>query len=94
MSIHWSRTTNGFYHSDIISIFPEDAMEITPDIYASLMTAQSAGKMITSDADGHPVAAARPINTQVGKAPIDIDALQTLVQNLAAEVAALKATIS
>lgn len=53
----YSRATNGFYdyeiHGDVI---PSDCVEITTDQHRALMEAHSEGQIITSDANGYPIA--------------------------------------
>lgn len=57
----YSKSTGGFYdraiHGDSI---PEDAVEITDAEHASLLDAQSQGKIIQGDKDGKPVAVDPP----------------------------------
>lgn len=57
----YSKSTGGFYaaavHGDKI---PADAVEITGDDHAALLAAQSSGKRIQPDANGHPVAVDPP----------------------------------
>ena len=57
----YSKTTGGFYdraiHGDKIAA---DAVEITSDEHAALLTAQSIGKRIEADANGYPVAVDPP----------------------------------
>lgn len=52
----YSKTTGGFYdaaiHGDNI---PADAVEITAEEHAALLAGQSAGKIISADADGRHV---------------------------------------
>lgn len=53
----YSKSTRGFYEPEIHgNNIPDDAVEITADRYAMLLEAQSAGKVITDDVDGYPVA--------------------------------------
>lgn len=57
----YSKTTGGFYdtaiHGDNI---PEDAVEITSEEHAALIAAQSSGKVIQADQNGHPIAVDPP----------------------------------
>lgn len=57
----YSKATGGFYTAEIHGInIPADAVEITPAEHAALLDAQSAGKLITGDAAGFPVAVDPP----------------------------------
>ncbi len=51
----YSKTTKGFYDPTIHGAnIPPDAVEITDQQHADLLNGQSAGKVITSDANGNP----------------------------------------
>ena len=56
MAKYFSKTTNGFYSSDINSVMPHDAVPITDSQYQALLTAQANGKVIQGDTNGNPVA--------------------------------------
>ncbi|ELY2489436.1 tail fiber assembly protein [Cronobacter sakazakii] len=54
--IYFSKSANGFFVGGINEDMPEDIVEVSEDMYASLMSGQQTeGKVITSDADGYPV---------------------------------------
>lgn len=57
----YAKSTGGFYdagvHGDAI---PADAIEITVEEQAALLAAQSSGKRIVADANGHPIAVDPP----------------------------------
>jgi|GEM_PF-994319 hypothetical protein len=56
--IFFSKATNGFYDSVFNKgNIPPDAVEITKEEHAALITAQSQGKTIQADAQGRPYAA-------------------------------------
>lgn len=55
MPYFYSKTTNGFYHSDINEIMPNDVVEITDALHADLLKSQSDGKHIKPDMQGMPV---------------------------------------
>lgn len=57
MPYFYSKTTSGFYNSDINEIMPNDCVEISDEFYAALLNGQSEGKVITADADGFPLLA-------------------------------------
>ncbi len=80
MTIYYAKSTNGFYDSAInaAATIPSDAVEITEATRQSLLAAQSAGKRITADVSGNPVA-------------VDPLTLLTLPQVQAAQSAALSA---
>lgn len=53
----YSKTTGGFYDSEIHGeSIPSDAVEISKEEHASLLAAQSAGKVIVADKKGKPKA--------------------------------------
>jgi len=56
MAKFYSKTTNGFYSDDINTTMPPDAVAVSDSNYHDLFAAQSNGKVIQSDANGHPVA--------------------------------------
>lgn len=59
--MHYARSTNGFYDEAIHSNkIPADAVEITSDEHAALMSAQASGRRIEADANGYPVAVNPP----------------------------------
>ena len=56
--IYFSKTTNGFYVTEIHGTkMPSDVVEITEDTHQSLLAGQTAGKRISGDANGNPVLA-------------------------------------
>jgi hypothetical protein len=56
MSIFYSKSTGGFYISDIHGKnMPTDAISITKEYYAYLLAGQASGKIISSDDSGAPV---------------------------------------
>ncbi len=56
--IFYSKTTGGFYDTDVHAEdqIPADAIEISEAAHAALIESQCLGKTIVSDADGYPVA--------------------------------------
>jgi hypothetical protein len=50
----YSKTTKGFYDSEIHKIMPEDAVTITDEQYQSLLAQQSQGMAIIPDSSGMP----------------------------------------
>jgi len=55
MTIFFSKSTNGFYNSEINTPIPSDAVEITDEQHTGLLEGQANGKQVASDADGNPV---------------------------------------
>ena len=55
----YSSSTNGFYDPEVNTKIPEDAVEISFEVWQSLLEAQSQGKVISSDAKGKPIASDR-----------------------------------
>lgn len=57
----FSKMTQGFYNDSIHGgNIPPDAIEITDDHYAELLSAQECGKRITTDENGFPIAIDQP----------------------------------
>lgn len=57
MSMFFSKSTGGFYSTDIHGDnIPADAVEFSEAYYLELMQAQSQGKIIKPDANGFPIA--------------------------------------
>lgn len=56
MPYFYSAQANSFYVSGIHETMPDDVVEITDQEHAELLAAQAAGKVITADNDGEPVA--------------------------------------
>lgn len=55
--IKFSAETKGFYDTEIcIDIIPNGAIEISAELYQSVLSALSTGKIIDADQDGMPVA--------------------------------------
>lgn len=67
--LYFSASTSGFYDSDIHSVLPEDAVEITKEEHMLLLDGQSVGKRIVSDGTGKP--------TLVGPIARTLDELKT-----------------
>jgi len=71
--MYYSKMTGGFYneaiHRDSI---PADAVQITDDLYESLLAAQSLGQQIGADDDGYPVVV--PITPEMHEAERSMDA--------------------
>lgn len=60
-SMLYAQSTGGFYSLEIHgNNIPADAVEITDEHYASLLEGQSAGKVITANAEGFPELADLP----------------------------------
>lgn len=53
--MRYSKTTNGFYNSQIHTTMPNDCVEITNAEYEALIDGQSSGQIISSDENGFPV---------------------------------------
>ena len=56
---YYSKSTGGFYDSTIHTSIPEDAVWITDEQHAELLTGQSSGQVIMPDKDGKPVLASK-----------------------------------
>jgi len=90
----YAKSTGGFYinsiHGDTI---PSDAVEITDELYSTLLTGQAEGKQIFTDTEGHPFLVVPPGPTDLYKTDdgvnwiFDID---TAKKNLFASIQAEK----
>lgn len=56
---YYSKSTGGFYDSTIHTAWPEDAVWITDEHHAELLTGQSSGQVIMPGKDGKPVLASK-----------------------------------
>jgi hypothetical protein len=56
MTIYFSKNTNGFYDSEINTVIPEDAVEVSTSDYQQLLVAQQNGQVIQANDQGYPVA--------------------------------------
>ncbi|WLW59810.1 tail fiber assembly protein [Achromobacter sp. PD1] len=87
----FSQSTGGFYtreiHGDAI---PEDAAEISDELYASLMGGQSQGKMIVAGEDGHPILADPPPPTAEQLATAALIKRDRLLRDAATRIAPLQ----
>ncbi|EQA1622518.1 tail fiber assembly protein [Enterobacter asburiae] len=66
---YWSAKESGFYPESMRELYensadgwPDDATEISEELYQSLLTGQLKGKVITSDSGGNPVLTAPVID--------------------------------
>lgn len=58
---YYAKSAGGFYDSEINGDnIPNDAVEITTDLWEELLSDQSQGKIITGDESGHPISINRP----------------------------------
>lgn len=55
MQYYYSVKEKGFFNSFINMVIPEDAVEITEELYQQLLDGQTAGKIITTDQNGQPI---------------------------------------
>ena len=60
MTLYYSQSSGGFYDDQIHSRLPEDAVAISPEQHAALLSGQSAGQVIMPGKDGKPVLAEQP----------------------------------
>jgi hypothetical protein len=54
MSIKYSPSANAFYDTDINTVIPVDAIDISKEQHSALLSAQSAGQQIYPQQDGTP----------------------------------------
>jgi hypothetical protein len=62
--IFYSKTSNGFYDSEIHVVLPEDAIEIPVAYHQALIDGQASGLVISSTQDGFPILINAPIQTE------------------------------
>ena len=60
MTIYYSKSNQAFYDDQIHSRLPEDAVEISPEQHAALLSGQSNGQVIMPNKAGQPVLAEQP----------------------------------
>ena len=60
MTLYYSQSSGGFYDSTIHSRLPEDAVEISPEQHAALLSGQSNGQVIMPNKAGQQVLAEQP----------------------------------
>jgi len=82
--LFYSRTTGGFYDSEIHGTMPGDAVEITQEDHAALMTGQSSGLVITADDSGHPVLVYPPQPPELTQAELNAIRIEEIKTDLAA----------
>lgn len=63
MSIYYAKSTGGFYDSDINTVIPKDAVEITTATHQAMLAGQALGQLIQADTTGAPVLAPAPAPT-------------------------------
>ncbi len=63
MSKFYSKSTSGFYASDIHSEMPTDVVALSDESYAALLEGEASGQIITTGSDGAPVLSDRPAAT-------------------------------
>lgn len=51
----YSKSTSGFYESNLHTFIPDDAIEITEERWQELLLGQADGKIITTDTEGAPI---------------------------------------
>lgn len=56
MAYFFSKTTRGWYHSDIHSEMPEDAIEVSDEVHRAIMAEHDKGMRIVGDENGNPMA--------------------------------------
>ena len=56
MTKFYSKSTNGFYDSEINHVIPAEYVEITQKQWQTLIDAQASGKVIKADKNGNPIA--------------------------------------
>ena len=68
MEKFYSKTTGGFYDSEINVNMPADVVSVTDTVYNDLLAAQESGNRIKPDANGNPVSVPPPPPTPAQQA--------------------------
>lgn len=63
----FSRSTGGFYHTDIHDSIPEDAVEVSDAEHKMLIEGQSAGRRIIAVSTGRPALSDAPVKSMVSR---------------------------
>lgn len=61
--MYYAKSTNGFY-DPAFNVLPDDAVEITDELWQSLLDGQSQGKIISANASGMPYLEDKPAPTK------------------------------
>lgn len=81
MTIFAAASTKAFYDSNVNTVIPEDAIEISPEYHKELLDGQSAGKVISWDESGHPYLTEFELNleqkSELGRNWRDIELIKT-----------------
>lgn len=68
MNMLYSKTTGGFYSTEVHSYIPEDAVTVVQADYEALLADQASGSVIMADANGKPIAVRpQPENPSVAR---------------------------
>lgn len=67
MTIYYSAKANTFFDDRVHNNLPDDAVEITEQVHSDLLAAQSAGKSISSNSNGNPIAIDRAVSVEQKK---------------------------
>lgn len=70
MTIYYSASTRGFYHSEDDTGFPEDSVKVEQEYFEELFLAQEQGKVIVPDDDSNPIAV-NPVTNPVEDATVE-----------------------
>ncbi|EPZ1798970.1 tail fiber assembly protein, partial [Enterobacter hormaechei] len=60
MNYYFSKAELGFYCDEVNESIPADAVEISEELYFSLLDGQSTGKVIAANEAGKPILTAQP----------------------------------
>jgi hypothetical protein len=82
MTTYYSKSTSGFYDSNIHTIMPSDKVEISQPYYDLLMKGQSEGKTISSNVSGEPILTAPAVSLESKIKQYD-SALTTFIDSVA-----------
>ncbi|ELE6492482.1 tail fiber assembly protein [Enterobacter hormaechei] len=90
MNYYFSESELGFYCDEVNESMPVDAVEISEDVYLSLLEGQSKGKFISADSAGTPVLTDPPEPTQVELVAQAEDKRTTLMEEANASITPLQ----
>lgn len=90
MNYYFSESELGFYCDEVNESMPVDAVEISEDVYLSLLEGQSKGKFISADSAGTSVLTDPPEPTQVELVAQAEDKRTTLMEEANASITPLQ----
>lgn len=85
MFLFYSHSAAGFFHPDIHSSMPDDAVQISAEEHAALLAGEAAGQRISVDPEGRPILVAAPLPSAAQLQARFTTAIQARLDNWAKE---------